>query len=112
MDSILTTIKGLLTGLADSDDFNLDLIAYINSVFLVLKQIGVGPTEGFVITGNTETWTDFIPDDVVLRESVKAYVSNKTRLQFDPPTSSVLLDALRRNIDEFEWRLNAEVETT
>lgn len=112
MDSILTTTKELSGVMAEYDTFDKDLIMYINSVFLVLKQLGVGPEEGFVITGPTETWSDFIPDKMVLRESMKSYMANKVRLQFDPPTSSVLLDTLTRNIAEFEWRFNIEAETT
>jgi len=112
MNSILITIKELLGSMAEYEAFDHELIAYINSVFLVLKQLGVGPSEGFAITGDAETWTEFIPDNKLIRESVKAYVSNKAKLQFDPPTSSALLEALKRNVDEFEWRLNVEAEST
>ena len=111
MDSILTTTKELSGVMAEYDNFDTDLIMYINSVFLVLKQLGVGPKEGFIITGADETWSQFIPDSRILRESTKAYMGAKVRLQFDPPTSSALLDALKRNVDEFEWRLNVEAET-
>lgn len=112
MDSILTTTKTLSGVMEEYENFDTDLIMYINSVFLVLKQLGVGPAEGFVIEDDSATWTEFIPDNKILRESVKAYMGNKVRLQFDPPTSSALLEALTRNVNEFEWRLNAEAETT
>lgn len=112
MDSILTTTKELSGVMATYDSFDKDIIMYINSVFLVLKQLGVGPTEGFAITGETETWSDFIPNNAVLRESVKAYMGSKVRLKFDPPTSSALLEALNRDVAESEWRLNAEAEST
>lgn len=113
MDVIITTTKELSGVMAEYDNFDKDLVMYINSVFLVLKQLGVGPKEGFVITlDGKETWNDFLPDNRILRESVKAYMGNKVRLQFDPPTSSALLEALTRNVNEFEWRLNAEAETT
>ena len=113
MDVIVTTTKELSGVMAEYDNFDKDFVMYINSVFLVLKQLGVGPAEGFVVTLNgKETWEDFIPDNRILRESVKAYMGNKVRLQFDPPTSSALLEALTRNVNEFEWRLNAEAETT
>lgn len=111
MESILTTTKELSGVMAIYDNFDKDLVMYINSVFLVLKQLGVGPKEGFVITGPEETWSEFLPDNKIIRESVKTYISNKVRMQFDPPTNSALLDALNRNINEFEWRLNAEAET-
>lgn len=113
MDVIITTTKELSGVMAEYDNFDKDLVMYINSVFLVLKQLGVGPSEGFVITiDGKETWEQFIPDNKILRESVKAYMGNKVRLQFDPPTSSALLEALTRNVNEFEWRLNVEAETT
>lgn len=112
MDSILTTTKELSGVTAEYDSFDKDLVMYINSVFLVLKQLGIGPKDGFVIKDASSTWDEYIPDDEVLRESVKSYMGDKTRLRFDPPTSSVLLDALRQNIAEFEWRLNLEAETT
>lgn len=111
MESILTSTKKL-SGITEGyEHFDDHLIAYINSVFLVLKQLGVGPKEGFVITGDYETWSDFIPEDKILRESVKAYVKAKVQLQFDPPISSAAMDALNRIISEFEWRLNVEAET-
>ena len=111
MDSILTSIKKL-SGVAEScPHFNDQIVAYINSVFLVLKQLGVGPSEGFVITDEYTTWDNFLPDNVVMRESVKSYMSAKVRMQFDPPTSSAHLEALTRTINEFEWRLNLESES-
>lgn len=111
MDSILTSTKKL-AGLAEEyDHFDPDIIMYINFVFLTLKQIGVGPSGGFVLTGKTATWDSFIPDNEILRESVKAYMGAKVRLQFDPPSGSYL-EALKRQIDEYEWRLNFEVEST
>lgn len=111
MDSILTSTKKL-SGVSEScPHFDDQIVAYINSVFFVLKQLGVGPTEGFVITDESEIWSDFIPDDVVLREATKAYMSAKVRLQFDPPSSSSHMEALKNVIAEYEWRANVEVES-
>lgn len=110
MNNILKTIRKL-SGVSDScTHFDDQLVAYINSVFLVLKQLGVGPVEGFVITDEYGEWDDFIPDDVVLREATKAYMAAKVKLQFDPPTSSSHLEALKSTIAEYEWRANSEVE--
>ena len=111
MDSILTSTKKL-SGISDSClHFDEQIVAYINSVFLVLKQLGVGPVDGFVIEGANETWDDFIPDDKVLREATKSYMSAKVRLQFDPPSSSSHMEALKSTIAEYEWRANVEVES-
>lgn len=109
MDSILTSTKKL-AGLAEEyDHFDPDIIMYINFVFLTLKQIGVGPSSGFVITDESATWEDYIPNNEILREATKAYMGAKVRLQFDPPSGSYL-EALKHSIDEYEWRLNLEVE--
>ena len=111
MDSILTSTKKL-AGLTEKyDHFDPDIIIYINFVFLTLKQLGVGPSGGFVITDESATWESFISDNEVLRESTKAYMGAKVRLQFDPPTNSTLLEALKRSIEEYEWRLNFEAES-
>jgi hypothetical protein len=62
MDSILTSIKKLLGLESDYTHFDTDIIIFINSVLLSLNQFGVGPEDGFLVTGSNETWTDFIGD--------------------------------------------------
>lgn len=111
MDSILLSIKKLL-GIIDAyTQFDPDLILYINSAFSVLQQLGVGPKEGFYIEDSTATWSDFLPGDPARLRLVKAYVYMKVRLMFDPPTQSgALLDSMKRQVDEFEWRLNVQVD--
>lgn len=104
-ESILTTIRKLLTG-SDYDSFDTDLIIHINSVLMILCQMGVGPEKGFVITGPNETWNDFIPEaSLVELEGVKTYIYQKVRLIFDPPQSSTHIQAINESIKEFEWRL-------
>ena len=49
MDSILTSVKKLL-GLAEGyTAFDADLIMHINSVLMILNQMGVGPEKTFAI---------------------------------------------------------------
>ena len=105
MDSILTSIKKLLGISEDYTHFDTD----INSVFMVLRQLGVGPKEGFKITGSTETWDQFIGDSNLL-ELVKSYTYLKVKLLFDPPLGSAVIEAVNRQISEFEWRLNVAVD--
>ena len=50
MESILTSIKKLLGIAEEYEHFDADLIMHINSVFMILTQLGVGPSEGFRIT--------------------------------------------------------------
>ena len=109
MESILTSIKKLL-GIAEEDtNFDQDLIMHINSVFMILTQLGVGPSKGFSIKDENDVWSDFIPEQSSL-EAVKSYVYMKVRLIFDPPLSSAVEDAINRNISELEWRLNVGAE--
>lgn len=110
MDSILTSIKKLLGITEEYTHFDADLIMHINSVFMVLTQLGVGPAEGFVIKDQYDEWTDFIDDPVQL-QAVKSYMHLKVKLLFDPPLSSSVIESMNRMISEFEWRLNVAAET-
>lgn len=109
MDSILTSIKKLLGIEEEYEHFDPDIIMHINSVFMVLTQIGVGPPEGFSIEDELSVWSDFISDTTKL-EAVKSYVYLRVRLLFDPPTSSAAIESMKRMIDEYEWRLNVAAE--
>lgn len=109
MSSILTSIKKLLGITEEYEHFDQDLIMHINSVLGILTQLGVGPAEGFVITGKDETWNQLLTDGPKL-EMVKSYIFQKVKLLFDPPQSSSLLDAIHNSIKEFEWRMNVEAE--
>lgn len=109
MNSILTSIKKLLGITEECENFDADIIIHINSVFMILTQLGVGPTEGFSIQDKTTTWDEFIPVNQL--ESVRSYVYMKVKLMFDPPLSSAVMESMNRMISEFEWRLNIAVES-
>lgn len=110
MESILTSIKKLLGITEEYEHFDSDLIMHINSVFTILTQLGVGPSEGFRIEDGEATWSDFTNDDVKL-DSVKTYMHLKVKLLFDPPLSSVVMESMNRMISELEWRLNVTAES-
>ena len=101
MESILTSIKKLLGITEEYDQFDPDIIMHINSVFMILTQLGVGPAEGFSIEDDTAVWTDFI-QDVKKLESVKTYIYLKVKLVFDPPLSSAVIESMNRLINELE----------
>lgn len=109
MDSILTSIKKLLGIAEEYTQFDDDIIMHINTVFLNLTQLGVGPEEGFLIEDDTADWEDFIDDNAQL-QAVKTYVYLKVKLLFDPPLSSSVIEAMNRQIAELEWRLNVVVD--
>lgn len=108
-DSILNSIKKLLGMTEDYTYFDQDVIIHINSVFMILNQLGVGPTIPFTIKNDTEVWSDFIQDTNNI-ESVRSYVYLKVKLIFDPPSSSVIADSINKMISELEWRLNVAVD--
>lgn len=110
MESILTSIKKLLGISKEYEHFDADLIMHINSVFLILTQLGVGPKNGFIIEDDSAIWTDFIEDTTQL-QAIKSYIFLKVKLLFDPPLSSSVLEANHRMISELEWRLNIAAET-
>lgn len=111
MDSILTSVKKMLGITEDYKHFDQDIIMHINSVFMILNQLGIGPAEGFSISSDVETWDEFTNDDLTI-ESVKSYVYLKVSLLFDPPTSSNIMDAKNRLASELEWRLNVAANST
>ena len=110
MDSILISIKKLL-GIDESYDmFDPDIIIHINSAFFVLYQLGVGrdPSTPFTINGINQLWSDFVDPSQV--DLVKSYVYLKVRLLFDPPQNSSLLQAIKDQIAEFEWRATVSTD--
>ena len=108
--SILNTIKKLLNIDSSENSFDTDIIIQINSSFTVLRQLGIGPKEGFRITGSNEQWSSFVDNDEML-DAVKTFVYLKVKLAFDPPLNSSLLESFERQIKELEWRLNVSVES-
>ena len=109
MDSILNSIKKMLGITEEYDAFDAILVMNINSIFMSLNQLGVGPSEGFSIIDETDKWSDFIKEDPRL-ESIKSYVYLKVKLLFDPPMNSAVIDSVNHQIYELEWRINATAE--
>ena len=106
MESILTSIKKMLGIAEDYTQFDMDIIMHINSVFMTLTQIGVGPSKGFHIEDSIAEWTDFT-DDMEQIQAVKTYIFLKVKLLFDPASvGSATLASYERTIQELEWRLN------
>lgn len=111
MDSILVSVKKMLGIVEEYTHFDNDLIMHINSVFMILTQLGIGPSKGFSIEDDKAVWTDFI-SDITKVEPVKSYVYMKVKLMFDPPLSSSVMEAMNRMIGELEWRLNVAAESS
>lgn len=108
-ESILTSIKKLLGIAEEYTQFDTDIIIHINTVFMTLQQLGVGPEEGFSIVDSEAVWTDFMENSILLN-SVKTYIYLKVKLLFDPPLSSSTIECFNKVISELEFRMNSKVD--
>lgn len=111
VDSILNTIKKLLGIDIADDSFDVDITIGINAAIFSLSQMGVGPNNTFLLTSVDQTWSDYIGNSTINLESVKNYLYLKTKMVFDPPTNSTVIESFNKTIQEFEWRMMMAVET-
>jgi len=103
--TILNDVKKILGLDASYTAFDTDIIIHINTVFVVLNGLGIGPTNGFQITDNTTTWDAYIGTDLNLN-SVKTYIALRVQMIFDPPSTSFVIEARNKVIEELEVRLS------
>lgn len=103
-ESILDSVKKLLGVDKEETCFDQDVVMHINSVLMILNQLGVGTPRPFTIHGADETWADFLGVQADYN-MVKTYVYARVRLVFDPPTTSYLVDSLADLAREYEYRL-------
>ena len=108
-ESILTSVKKLLGIAEEYTQFDTDIIIHINTIFMALQQIGIGPNDGFSITDENDLWTDFMEDSILLN-SVKTYMYLRVKLLFDPPLTSSTVDSFNKLISELEFRMNSKAE--
>lgn len=113
LDSILNSVKSLLGLAPENTDLDQEVIMNINAAIATLEQIGIGPSEGFMITSEIDTYEDYLGDDAKIMNLslVKMYLYYRTKLGFDTPQSSSAVDVLKKEIDELEWRLNVACES-
>lgn len=104
MESILTSIKAMLGINADDTAFDNELVIFINGTLSKLSQLGVGPAEGFSITGPTETWEELFEGFTNLN-LVKHYIYIDVRLLFDPPSNAFIVNAFQDEQKEAAWRI-------
>ena len=104
-DSILNSIKNQLGIHTEETGFDNELIMCINSTFSTLYQIGVGPENGFTISDDKSTWSEYLTGEIAL-DMVKSYMYLKVRLLFDPPSNSSYLNAITEMCKEYEWRMS------
>lgn len=104
MDSILLSTKKMIGIDPSYDAFDTDVIIDINSVFMILNQMGVGPKKVYRITDQNNTWDEFLGGREDL-EAVKTYLPMKVKLMFDTISSSIQKEVIENIIKETEFRL-------
>lgn len=102
--SILDSVKKNLGLGSEYDVFDADILTHINTVFMNLYQIGIGPLSGFAIEDDEATWDTFLGTSPLLN-AVKSYMYLKVKLIFDPPATSFHLTSVEKQIAELEWRI-------
>ena len=110
LNSVLNTTKKLLGLDADDDSFDSDICIGINSAILTLSQLGLEGNEGFIVTDDTQEWSDYLNNNKLL-PMVQQYIHLKTKMSFDPPQNSIVCENLKQIITELEWRIRMVSET-
>lgn len=111
-NNILDSVKkycriSLESGVTAYDD---ELIGHINTVLMMLNQMGVGPESGFELIDGSETWDQIIPDSIKY-SGIKDYVKIKVRLLFDPEAFTPnAKESANEMLREIEWRLNYKAD--
>lgn len=108
-NSILESVKADIGASEWDTAFDATIIREINTAFMILTQLGVGPETGFYIDGPEDTWGQYETGDVDI-EGVKSYVVKKVKLSFDPSQSSFVNESDKEIVRELEWRLNVAVD--
>ena len=102
---VLTDIK-LMLGIDECDtDFDLQLLSHINSVMAILRSEGLIPIP--VICNDVTSWLG-IGATYETVAALRQITYNRVRTLFDPPANSTVMQALKDNSAELEWRMMAE----
>ena len=105
--TILSSVKKSLGILPEYTCFDERMLDNINMALTRLHQLGVGPEEGYKASEET-LWSDIITEPRF--NMIKEYVTLKTRVLFDPPSTSFLLQSYEEELKDLEWRICSEVD--
>ena len=105
--TILSSVKKSLGILPEYTAFDEPILDNINMALARLHQLGVGPEEGYKASEET-LWSDSITEPRF--NMIKEYVTLKTRILFDPPSTSFLLQSYEDELKDLEWRICSEVD--
>lgn len=105
--SILKSIRQAIGLDPEDNSFDNDLIMHINTFLGILTQAGAG-NETVTVTGETETWDDFLLPELntpSIFQSVQTYIFINVKMVFDPPTPTSQ-QYMKQASDEILWRIS------
>ncbi|MFU8786354.1 MAG: hypothetical protein ACNA7U_03825 [Candidatus Izemoplasmataceae bacterium] len=108
VESIFESVKKLLGLPKEEDSFDTDIIVHINTVFSNLHQMGIGPDDGFYITGYNETWSNYTLTNPNKKRQIRSYIPLKVKQMFDPSANANVSKSLENTLKEIEYRLYTE----
>lgn len=109
-DSILDSVKKMLGYEPEYTEFDQEILMHINAAMFTLRQLGVGPQDGYTVSSSDQTYADFLGEGAKTIPQVRTYLYYKVKLAWDPPQSASVLEVLKTEIAEAEWRLNVQVD--
>lgn len=107
-NSILVSVRSMCN--VDEEDMGFDnqLIPLINTQMMIANhQLGVG-INGFNITGDSETWSDWLGEGEAKLAAVKTWLGYSVLLLFDPPDNGTVLRAIQDTLAKTEWMLESK----
>ena len=99
--TILSSVKKSLGILPEYTAFDEPILDNINMALARLHQLGYKASEETL-------WSDIITEPRF--NMIKEYVTLKTRVLFDPPSTSFLLQSYEEELKDLEWRICSEVD--
>lgn len=109
-DTILGTIKKLIGIDYEYTKFDMDIILHINTAFSILSRISSVVKQGYRIIDNNNLWAEYT-DDPELLSLVQEYLYEYCKIKFDPPTSSMVMEAMKESIKELEFSIEIYSKT-
>jgi hypothetical protein len=108
-NKILDDVKKMLSIDTELEEFNIDILSHVNSAFMTLYQLGIGPQDDIFQIDKNTTWGELetsVPKGIILD-----YLYLKTNVIFDPPASGSVMEAYKDRISELEFRMNVLVDS-
>lgn len=104
-EPILVTIKKILGIDKDYTHFDKDILVAVNAALFNLSSLfNYSNPDFFNLETGEETWESYLSEEAYKRFPViPQYIALRSRLLFDPPTNSFLIEGIERQLSRFEF---------